>query len=81
MAIFLDGDSKLVVQGMTGSEGMKHTTLMLAAGVPTTDTDAPPSTTEGGIRANGDADTDARDGVLTVDDLAWGDWLLTGSST
>ena len=32
MAIFLDADSKLVVQGMTGSEGMKHTTLMLAAG-------------------------------------------------
>ena len=32
MAIFLDGDSKLVVQGMTGSEGMKHTTLMLTAG-------------------------------------------------
>ncbi len=32
MAIFLDGDSKLIVQGMTGSEGMKHTTLMLAAG-------------------------------------------------
>ena len=32
MAIFLDGDSKLVVQGMTGSEGMKHTTFMLAAG-------------------------------------------------
>ena len=32
MAIFLDGDSRLIVQGMTGSEGMKHTTLMLAAG-------------------------------------------------
>ncbi len=32
MAIFLDKDSKLVVQGMTGSEGMKHSTLMLAAG-------------------------------------------------
>jgi len=32
MAIFLDGDSKLIVQGMTGSEGMKHTRLMLAAG-------------------------------------------------
>jgi succinyl-CoA synthetase alpha subunit len=32
MAIFLDESSKLVVQGMTGSEGMKHTTLMLAAG-------------------------------------------------
>ena len=32
MAIFLDGASRLIVQGMTGSEGMKHTTLMLAAG-------------------------------------------------
>ncbi len=32
MAVFLDGSSKLIVQGMTGSEGMKHTTLMLAAG-------------------------------------------------
>ncbi len=32
MAIFLDDSSKLIVQGMTGSEGMKHTTLMLAAG-------------------------------------------------
>jgi succinyl-CoA synthetase alpha subunit len=32
MAIFLDESSKLIVQGMTGSEGMKHTTLMLAAG-------------------------------------------------
>lgn len=29
------------------------------------------------VSDNGDADTDARDGVLTVDDLAWGDWLLT----
>ncbi|MGO1165613.1 MAG: succinate--CoA ligase subunit alpha, partial [Janibacter sp.] len=32
MAIFLTADSKVVVQGMTGSEGMKHTTLMLASG-------------------------------------------------
>ena len=32
MAIFLNSDSKVIVQGMTGSEGMKHTTLMLAAG-------------------------------------------------
>jgi succinyl-CoA synthetase alpha subunit len=32
MAIFLDDTSRLIVQGMTGSEGMKHTTLMLAAG-------------------------------------------------
>ena len=29
------------------------------------------------VSDNGDADTDARGGVLTVDDLAWGDWLLT----
>ncbi|UIJ34760.1 succinate--CoA ligase subunit alpha [Allobranchiibius sp. GilTou73] len=32
MAIFLNADSKVVVQGMTGSEGMKHTTRMLASG-------------------------------------------------
>ena len=25
MAIFLNADSKVIVQGMTGSEGMKHT--------------------------------------------------------
>ena len=32
MAIFLTGSSKVVVQGMTGSEGMKHTRRMLASG-------------------------------------------------
>jgi succinyl-CoA synthetase alpha subunit len=32
MAIFLNGDSKIIVQGMTGSEGQKHTRRMLAAG-------------------------------------------------
>ena len=32
MAIFLNNDSKVIVQGMTGSEGMKHTTRMLASG-------------------------------------------------
>ena len=32
MAIFLTEASKVVVQGMTGSEGMKHTTRMLASG-------------------------------------------------
>jgi succinyl-CoA synthetase alpha subunit len=32
MAIFLNENSKVVVQGMTGSEGMKHTTRMLSAG-------------------------------------------------
>ena len=32
MSIFLDGNSKVIVQGMTGSEGRKHTRRMLGAG-------------------------------------------------
>ncbi|SDD79591.1 succinate--CoA ligase subunit alpha [Auraticoccus monumenti] len=32
MAIFLNSDSRVIVQGMTGSEGMKHTQLMLKSG-------------------------------------------------
>jgi succinyl-CoA synthetase alpha subunit len=32
MAIFLDENSRVIVQGMTGSEGMKHTRRMLASG-------------------------------------------------
>ncbi len=32
MAIYLTQDSKVLVQGMTGSEGMKHTQRMLASG-------------------------------------------------
>ncbi len=32
MAIFLNSDSKIIVQGMTGSEGRRHTTRMLASG-------------------------------------------------
>ncbi len=32
MAIFLTAESKVVVQGMTGSEGMKHTQRMLRSG-------------------------------------------------
>ena len=32
MAIFLNENSKVIVQGMTGSEGMKHTARMLASG-------------------------------------------------
>ncbi|OYO10118.1 succinate--CoA ligase subunit alpha [Enemella evansiae] len=32
MAIFLNNDSKVIVQGMTGSEGMKHTQRMLKSG-------------------------------------------------
>ena len=32
MAIWLDANSKIVVQGMTGSEGTRHTRLMVASG-------------------------------------------------
>jgi succinyl-CoA synthetase alpha subunit len=32
MSIFLDENSKIIVQGMTGSEGTKHTRRMLASG-------------------------------------------------
>ncbi|MGL5864584.1 MAG: CoA-binding protein, partial [Dermatophilaceae bacterium] len=32
MAIFLTADSTVIVQGMTGSEGMKHTQRMLRSG-------------------------------------------------
>ncbi|MGY4719790.1 succinate--CoA ligase subunit alpha [Naumannella huperziae] len=32
MAVFLNTDSKIIVQGMTGSEGMKHTQRMLRSG-------------------------------------------------
>ena len=32
MAIFLTESSKVIVQGMTGSEGMKHTQRMLNSG-------------------------------------------------
>lgn len=32
MAIWLDSNSKILVQGMTGSEGTKHTRRMVASG-------------------------------------------------
>ncbi|MSS83397.1 succinate--CoA ligase subunit alpha [Actinomycetaceae bacterium WB03_NA08] len=32
MSIFLSSDDKVIVQGMTGAEGMKHTARMLSAG-------------------------------------------------
>ena len=32
MAIFLTADSKIIVQGITGSEGSKHGARMIAAG-------------------------------------------------
>ena len=33
MSIYLNKDSKIIVQGMTGGMGSKHTTLMLEAGL------------------------------------------------
>jgi succinyl-CoA synthetase alpha subunit len=41
VSIFLDENSRIIVQGMTGSEGMKHTRRMLASG----------STVVGGVNA------------------------------
>jgi succinyl-CoA synthetase alpha subunit len=32
MSIFINSSSKVIVQGMTGSEGTKHTRRMLASG-------------------------------------------------
>lgn len=32
MTIFIDENTKVIVQGMTGSEGTKHTKRMLASG-------------------------------------------------
>ena len=32
MSIYLNKDSKIIVQGITGGEGTKHTALMLEGG-------------------------------------------------
>jgi succinyl-CoA synthetase alpha subunit len=65
MAIFLNADSKIIVQGMTGSEGAKHTQRMLAAG----------STIVGGVNARKAGEkvdfttgsgTDAGSGTVTL---------------
>ena len=32
MSIFINKDTRLIVQGMTGSEGTKHTARMIASG-------------------------------------------------
>jgi len=37
MAIYLTKESRVLVQGMTGGEGMKHTRRMLAAGTDVVD--------------------------------------------
>ena len=32
MSVFINADSKVIVQGITGAEGTKHTALMVKAG-------------------------------------------------
>lgn len=59
MAIFINEDSRVVVQGMTGSEGMKHTTRMLASG----------TNVVGGVnprKAGTSVDFPGADGVVSV---------------
>src|SRR6516225_9430855 len=40
MSIYLNKDSKVIVQGITGGEGTKHTALMLKAGTTVSHVDA-----------------------------------------
>ncbi|HEY8719115.1 succinate--CoA ligase subunit alpha [Pengzhenrongella sp.] len=59
MAIFLTEASKVIVQGMTGSEGQKHTTRMLASG----------TAVVGGVnprKAGTSVDFPAADGTVSV---------------
>ncbi|MGZ4635515.1 succinate--CoA ligase subunit alpha, partial [Oryzihumus sp.] len=56
MAIFLDDNSKVIVQGMTGSEGMKHTQRMLTSG----------TTIVGGVNPRKAGTTVEFDGGVTV---------------
>jgi succinyl-CoA synthetase alpha subunit len=55
MSIFLNKDSKVIVQGITGGEGTKHTALMLKAGTQVV----------GGVNAR-KADTTVRHGDVTL---------------
>jgi succinyl-CoA synthetase alpha subunit len=54
MAIFLTGDSKILVQGITGSEGTKHTRRMVASGA---------NIVAGVTPGKGGAEVDAENGV------------------
>jgi succinyl-CoA synthetase alpha subunit len=56
MAIFLTESSKVIVQGMTGSEGMKHTQRMLSSGTQVV----------GGVNPRKAGQTVAFDGGVTV---------------
>src|SRR5690349_11799953 len=55
MAIFLDSNSAIIVQGMTGSEGTKHTQRMLASG----------ANVVGGVNARKAGQTVEFDGCVT----------------
>ena len=78
MSVFLNKDSKVIVQGITGGEGTKHTALMLKAG----------TNVVGGVNArkagttvsHTDKDGNA-DLEFTLPDLADGDYLLAAFGT
>ncbi|MFT4285467.1 MAG: succinate--CoA ligase subunit alpha, partial [Protaetiibacter sp.] len=56
MSIFLTKDSKVIVQGITGGEGTKHTALMLKAGTQVV----------GGVNARKAGTTVEHDGGVTL---------------
>ncbi|OLF04209.1 succinate--CoA ligase subunit alpha, partial [Actinophytocola xinjiangensis] len=72
MAIFLTEDSRIIVQGMTGAEGRKHTARMLAAG----------STVVGGVTPGKGGQTVEIDGTaLPVFDSVADAMARTGADT
>jgi succinyl-CoA synthetase alpha subunit len=72
MAIFLTDESKIIVQGMTGAEGRKHTARMLAAG----------STVVGGVTPGKGGQTVEIGGhLLPVFDSVEGAMVNTGADT
>jgi len=72
MAIFLDEDSRIIVQGMTGAQGRRHTARMLAAG----------STVVGGVTpGKGGRDTEIGGTRLPVFDTVGTAMEETGADT
>ena len=62
MSIYLNKDSKVIVQGITGGEGTKHTKLMLKAGTQVV----------GGVNARNARDYLAQSNVMCVG----GTWMV-----
>ncbi len=64
MAIYLNEDSKIIVQGMTGGMGSKHTTLMVEAGANIVGGVKPANFLEIGGGANAQVMADGLDVIL-----------------